>query len=200
MKLGYARVSSIGQSLTIQLAALEAVPCDRILSEKVSGTSMDGRDQLHALLSLLRYGDELHVTRLDRLARSVGDLIKIVERIDAAGASLHVIEQPIETKTSAGRLFLTILGAFAAFEHQIRAERQMEGIAKAREENAYGHKPRKPSFNRAHIWELHQAGKSDNQIAKALKCTRGTVFRARKEVEREIAHASREAKSVPSAL
>lgn len=183
MRIGYGRVSSDGQSLDIQTKALEGAGCERILTEKLSGTKMDNRAELNGLLAILRPGDEVWITRLDRLARSVGDLIKIVETIEGAGATLHAIEQPIETKTSAGRLFLTILGAFAAFETQIRAERQREGIDKARAALKYKGSTRGPSYDRATIERFYfDHGLSISLIARRLKCSRQTIYRAIEEI------------------
>ena len=128
---GYARVSTEDQDLTIQQEALEKAGCEIIRSEKVSGTSTQGRDELNTLLEFLRDGDELVVTRVDRLARSVLDLQTIVRDIKAKGVHLRATEQPIDTSTPAGKCFLDMLGVFAEFETNLRRERQMEGIAKA---------------------------------------------------------------------
>ena len=132
-KIGYARVSTIDQDLQIELAALKAAGCgDMIRSEKVSGTSTNGRAELKTILDFLRPGDELVVTRIDRLARSVGDLQDIVRTIKAKGATFKATEQPIDTSTAAGKAFLDMLGVFAEFETNLRRERQLEGIAKAK--------------------------------------------------------------------
>lgn len=180
MILGYARCSTQDQSVDIQLEALSAAGCERVFNEKASGTSTDGREELRALLVMLREGDEVICTRLDRLARSVPDLIYIVDRIEQAKATIRFLEQPIETKTSVGRMFLIILGAFAEFETGIRKERQFEGIAAAREAGKYRkHPPRGPSHDYKAIWKMAQAGKTDVWIARELGCTRGTVSRAR---------------------
>jgi DNA invertase Pin-like site-specific DNA recombinase len=105
-KIGYARVSSTGQDLDVQLAALKAVGCDVIRSEKVSGTSTQGRDQLRTILDFIHAGDVLTVTRIDRLARSIGDLQDIVRELKAKGAVLKATEQPIDTSSAAGKAFL----------------------------------------------------------------------------------------------
>ena len=130
MKYGYARVSSSGQDLTIQVEALTKAGCETIRQEKVSGTSTEGRDELNTLLDFLREGDELVVTRVDRLARSIRDLQNIVYDLDKKGVVLSATEQPIQTNTSAGKCFLDMLGVFGEFETNLRKERQMEGIAK----------------------------------------------------------------------
>jgi DNA invertase Pin-like site-specific DNA recombinase len=143
MKYGYARVSSSGQDLTIQVEALTNAGCDTIRKEKVSGTSVQGREELKTLLDFVREGDELVVTRVDRLARSIRDLQNIVYELDQKGVTLSATEQPIDTRTSAGKCFLDMLSVFAEFETNLRKERQMEGIAKAKERGVYkGRKPR----------------------------------------------------------
>ena len=131
---GYARVSTADQDLTIQEEALKASGCEMIRSEKVSGTSTDGRDELKTLLEFVREGDELVVTRVDRLARSVFDLQKIVRDLKSKGVALRATEQPIDTTTPEGKCFLDMLGVFAEFETSLRKERQMEGIPKAKSE------------------------------------------------------------------
>jgi DNA invertase Pin-like site-specific DNA recombinase len=178
VRYGYARVSSTGQSLDIQLAEL-ARHCDEVRSEKQSGTTLEGRWELRRLLSVLQPGDELYVTRLDRLARSLRDLMNIADAIKEAGASLHVTQQSIETKTPAGRLFFAILGAIAAFETELRKERQAEGIAAAKAKGAYkGSNPtRTPKFDRKRIAEMHADGMKVADIAREIGSAQFTVRR-----------------------
>jgi DNA invertase Pin-like site-specific DNA recombinase len=102
MKYGYARVSSVGQDLTIQVQSLEDAGCDVIREEKVSGTSLKGRNELNTLIEFMRDGDELVVTRIDRLARSIRDLQNIVHELKQKGVTLSATEQSIDTKSSAG--------------------------------------------------------------------------------------------------
>jgi len=173
---GYARVSTTDQDLTIQQDALEKAGCEIIRSEKVSGTSTQGRDELNTLLEFLRDGDELVVTRVDRLARSVLDLQTIVRDIKSKGVHLRATEQPIDTSTPAGKCFLDMLGVFAEFETNLRRERQMEGIAKAKERGVY--KGRKPSVDKTKIIELHKSGMGATAITKELNISRATVYRA----------------------
>ena len=156
MKYGYARVSSSGQDLTIQIEALTKAGCETIRQEKVSGTSVQGRDELNTLLEFLRKGDELVVTRIDRLARSIRDLQNIVYDLDKKGVTISATEQPIDTQTSAGKCFLDMLGVFGEFETNLRKERQMEGISKAKEKGVY--KGRKPSVDVAKVKELRDSG------------------------------------------
>ncbi len=125
--VGYARASSIDQDLSIQEAALKAAGADVIRSEKRSGTSTAGRAELQTVLEFLRPGDTLLITRIDRLARSIGDLQDIIRSIKAKGASLKATEQPFNTGDIYGELTVNLLGCFAQFETALRKERQLEG-------------------------------------------------------------------------
>jgi DNA invertase Pin-like site-specific DNA recombinase len=172
---GYARVSTADQDLTIQEEALKASGCEMIRSEKVSGTSTDGRDELKTLLEFVREGDELVVTRVDRLARSVFDLQKIVRDLKSKGVALRATEQPIDTTTPEGKCFLDMLGVFAEFETSLRKERQMEGISKAKAEGKF--KGRPPSIDKNRILELKESGMTPTQIAKEMGISRVSVYR-----------------------
>lgn len=172
---GYARVSTTDQDLSIQVQALRKAGCDIIREEKRSGTTREGRSELAQLLEFVRPGDTLVVTRVDRLARSIGDLQDIVRALKAKGATLKATEQPIDTSTSAGKAFLDMLGVFAEFETNLRKERQMEGIAKAKAEGVY--KGRKPSIDPEVVRKLRDDGKGATEIAKALGIGRASVYR-----------------------
>ena len=172
---GYARVSTTDQDLSVQEAALKAAGCDVIRAEKVSGTSMNGREELNNLMQFIRAGDTLCVTRVDRLARSIGDLQDIVRELRAKGATLKATEQPIDTSTAAGKAFLDMLGVFAEFETNLRRERQLEGIAKAKAEGVY--KGRKPSIDVAEARRLKAEGVGASEIAKRLGIGRASVYR-----------------------
>jgi DNA invertase Pin-like site-specific DNA recombinase len=178
---GYARVSTIDQDLTIQQEALAAAGCEIVRSEKVSGTSTQGRDELNTLLEFVREGDELVVTRVDRLARSVYDLQKIVRDLKERGVSLKATEQPIDTSTPAGKCFLDMLGVFAEFETNLRKERQMEGIAKAKKEGKFKGRPAKIDKNR--ILELKKSGMTATQISKEMGISRVSVYRGLNSVD-----------------
>ena len=179
--IGYARVSTEDQDCTIQQAALSAAGCTVIRSEKRSGTSRDGRTELETVLSFLRPGDTLAVTRIDRLARSVADLEAIVRELRDKGVHLKALEQPVDTSTPAGKAFLQMLGVFAEFETSLRRERQMEGIAKAKAAGVY--KGRKPSVPVSEVVRLKDAGMAPSQIAKQLGVGRTSVYRALGMVE-----------------
>ena len=116
---------------------MRAAGCEVVRAEKRSGATTEGREELRTVLDFLRTGDVLMVTRIDRLARSIGDLQDIVRQVKARGASLKGTEQPIDTGTAAGKCFLDMLGVFAEFETNLRRERQLEGIAKAKAAGVY---------------------------------------------------------------
>ena len=176
---GYARVSTIDQDLSIQEEALKAAGCEIVRSEKVSGTSTQGREELKTLMAFLHPGDELIVTRVDRLARSVLDLQQIVRELREKGVQLKATEQPIDTSTPAGKCFLDMLGVFAEFETNLRKERQMEGIAKAKENGVY--KGRKPSIDVEQVRVLKAQGMGASKIAEELGIARASVYRVLSE-------------------
>lgn len=130
-KVGYARVSSTGQSLAIQLEKLTNANCTKIFQEKLSGSTAQ-RPQFKVCMEYLREGDCLVITRLDRLARSVLDLSKILSRFESEGINLCVLDQSIDTSTSSGKLLFNMLAAVAEFENALRRERQTEGIERAK--------------------------------------------------------------------
>ena len=177
--IGYARVSSTDQDCAIQEAALRSAGCTVIRSEKKSGTSRNGRTELETVLSFLRTGDTLTVTRIDRLARSVADLEAIVRELRDKGVHLKALEQPVDTSTPAGKAFLQMLGVFAEFETALRRERQLEGIAKAKAAGVY--KGRKPSVPVAEVRRLKAEGVRPADIARRLKIGRTSVYRALEE-------------------
>lgn len=174
--IGYARVSTDDQDCSIQETALAAAGCTIIRTEKKSGTTTEGRAELETVLSFVRAGDTLMVTRIDRLARSVADLEKIVAALKAKGAFLRATEQPIDTSTPAGVAFLQMLGVFAQFETAIRRERQMEGISRAKAAGVY--KGRKPTVPVDEVRRLKAEGVKPVDIARQLKIGRGSVYRA----------------------
>src|SRR3954447_25066744 len=173
--IGYARVSTTDQNLDVPVSALRAAGCEVIRSEKRSGTTTAGREELRIVLDVLRKGDVLMVARIDRLARSIGDLQDIVRAVRARGAILRATEQPIDTSTAAGKCFLDMLGVFAEFESNLRRERQLEGIAKAKAAGVY--KGRRPSIDPKQIRALKAEGLGTSEIARTLKIGRASVYR-----------------------
>jgi DNA invertase Pin-like site-specific DNA recombinase len=177
MLVGYARVSSSGQSLDIQMEALAEAGCEKVFSEKMSGRSAKDRIELINAIDFVREGDTLVVTRLDRLARSVSDLHQLIERLSEKKVSFRCINQAgVDTDSSTGMLMLAILGAVASFENDIRKERQAEGIAKAKLEGRY--KGRPTSINVEEVKTLRQRGLGASEIARELRIGRASVYRA----------------------
>lgn len=174
-KIGYARVSTTDQDTAIQVAALRAAGCELVREEKASGTTTFGRTELQTVLDFLRPGDTLVVTRIDRLARSIADLQAIVRTLKERGAALACTEQPVDTSTAAGKAFLDMLGVFAEFETNLRRERQLEGIAKAKAEGVY--KGRRPEINAAEVQRLRAEGVGASEIARRLGIGRASVYR-----------------------
>jgi DNA invertase Pin-like site-specific DNA recombinase len=172
---GYARVSTTDQSLDVQHDALTAAGCEVIRSEKVSGTSLQGRQELTSLLEFIRKGDTLVVARLDRLGRSVADLADIVRTLETKGAHLRVLDHDINTKGASGKAFMGMLMVFSEFETNIRRERQMEGIEKAKERGVY--KGRKRSINSERVKALASQGMGATAIARELGIGRASVYR-----------------------
>ena len=175
MKVGYARVSSSGQSLDVQMDTLKNSGCERIFQEKVSGTSTQGRDKLRECLDFVREGDEVVFTRVDRVARSVLDLQLIVKELSDKKVTITSTEQPISTKDATSKCFLDMLGVFAELETNLRKERQMEGIARAKNKGVY--KGRKSNINVEKIKSLKDEGLGATAIAKTLGIHRDSVYR-----------------------
>ena len=177
MLVGYARVSTADQDLTIQRDALNAAGCEKLFGEKKSGRRADDRLALIEALDFVRSGDTLVVTRLDRLARSTQDLHNLLAGLDAKGVGFRCLAQAsVDTNTSSGKLTLAILGAVSAFEADLRAERQAEGIARAKIEGKY--KGRLPSVDYAQVAKLRKQGNRPADIARLLRISRTTVYRA----------------------
>ncbi len=179
MIFGYARASTTDQSTEIQEAALKAAGCESIRSEKASATTRAGRTELATLMDFMRKGDTLMVTRVDRLARSIGDLQDIVRELKAKNVHLKASEQPIDTSTAAGKAFLDMLGVFAEFETNLRRERQLEGIAKAKAAGVYT--GRRPSIDTAAVRQLRAEGHGASAIAKQLGIGRASVYRVMRD-------------------
>lgn len=176
MLVGYARVSTTDQSLDIQVEALKAAGCEKVFSEKRSGTTTK-RDALQSALEFVREGDVLLVTRLDRFARSSVDLHNMVRALEDKGVGFRCVEQSgVDTTTSSGKLMLSMLGAVAEFETAIRRERQQEGIEKAKAAGVY--RGRKARIDPERVRAMLSEGMKPGQVAKALGCSRMTVHRA----------------------
>lgn len=178
--VGYARVSSVGQSLDVQLEKLAKAGCTRVYKEKRSGRQADTRPELQAALGYVREGDVLVVSRLDRVARSVLDLAKIADLLGKKSVSLRVLDQGLDTSTSEGKLMFNLLGAFAEFEADIRAERQRDGIALARQKGIkFGRRKALTEVQEARIRKMRaEDGFSIEQLAERFSISRSSVYRA----------------------
>lgn len=179
VRVGYARVSTAGQSLDVQVDALKAagVNEDHIFAEKRSGTTAD-RPKLKELQRFVRKGDTVVITKLDRLGRSLNDLSSIVDGFRAAGVEFVVLDQGIDTSTSAGRALFGMLAVFAQFETDIRRERQMEGIAKAKAKGVqFG---RRRTVDPEDVIAAYEQHGTIGATAKALGSTKPTVHRTLK--------------------
>ena len=179
MKVSYIRVSSSSQSLDVQREAVENYGATKIFQEKVSGTSTQGREKLKECLEFVREGDELVITRIDRLARSVLDLQLIVKELTDKGVILTATEQPISTKDATSKCFLDMLGVFAELETNLRKERQLEGIAKAKAKGVY--KGGKSKINIDEIIKLKGEGLGATAIAKKMNIHRDSIYRLLKK-------------------
>ncbi len=174
--VGYARVSSSGQSLEVQEEQLRAAGCTELFAEKKSGTTTDGREQLEAALKFVRKGDIFVVTRLDRLARSITDLRQIIDRLTEKQVDFRCLQQTgLDTTKAEGRLMLNILASFAEFETELRKERQREGIDKAKAAGVYKGRPK--TIDAEQIKALRDAGVGGTEIAKRLGIARASVYR-----------------------
>lgn len=173
--VGYARVSSVGQSLDVQLDKLKH--CDKIFQEKRSGSSRK-RPRLKACLEYVREGDTLVVTRLDRLARSTLHLCQLAEQLEHKQVNLQVLDQNIHTGDATGRLLFNMLGAIAQFETEIRAERQMDGIQNAKARGV--RLGREKSLTQQECLELRQKrqeGVLIKTLMKDYKLSKASVYR-----------------------
>lgn len=179
MKIGYARTSTLEQtaSLDAQVKALEAEGCAKVFSEQVSSVRVEERHKLAQALEYVREGDTLVVAKLDRLARSLGHLMTIVEELKAKGVSLKIMDQGIDTSSTNGKLILSIFGAVAEFERDCMLDRQREGIAQAKAAGKYkGRKP-KAREQTAKVLELQAEGVGPSEIAQRLGIGRSSVYR-----------------------
>lgn len=181
MRYGYCRASATDQSVDIQVENLNSHAVEMIRTEKASGTSMNGRTELRLLLDFLRAGDELFVTRIDRLARSTLDFCTIVREIEERGARLVVTQQSIDTGTPAGKMMMHMLAAIGEFEHSLRKERQTEGISKAKMAGKYT--GRKRTFDPDAVIAAHRKFPElgATALGRKLSCSKHTVYRLLKE-------------------
>ncbi len=177
MLIGYARTSTLDQmaGYEAQQDALKEVGCEKVFAEQIS--SIAQRKQLEAALDYIREGDVLVVTKLDRLARSMPDLLTIIARVEKKGASLRILGMNLDTTTATGKLMLNVLGSVAEFERSMMLERQREGIAKAKAEGKYKGRVPTARAKREDVLRLLAEGMGACQVANQLGISRSSVWR-----------------------
>jgi DNA invertase Pin-like site-specific DNA recombinase len=190
MLIGYARVSTIEQETHAQIDALGRAGCERIFQEKRSGGTM-GRPQLLHMLRTLQRGDTVIVYKLDRIARSLKDLLTIIERIEERGAQFQSLTEHIDTKSPVGRMIFQIVGAFAEFERELIRERTRAGMAAAKKRGATFGRPRamndEQEMEMLALWNSQCYTKS--ALARIYECDISSIKRAlrRHDAERHFA-------------
>ena len=186
--VGYARVSTTGQSLDTQLEALSG--CEKIFREKVSGAK-DDRPELQAMLEFVREGDTVFVTKLDRLARNTRHLLEISEYLQEKGVALNILNIGINTATPTGKLMLTMIGAIATFEREMMLERQAEGIALAKLKGKYKGRKATARNQSKEVIELLEKGLSKPEISRQLGIGITSIYRIVKEGANKRGNSSR---------
>jgi DNA invertase Pin-like site-specific DNA recombinase len=177
MIVGYARTSTVEQKagFEAQIKELEDAKCEKVFKEQVS--SVAERVQLQAALDFVREGDVFIVTKIDRLARSITNLMEIIETLQRKQVAVKILNLGMDTQTPTGKLILTLLGGISQFEREIMLERQREGIAKAKAEKKY--KGRKPLADekRAQVLQLADQGTARDRIAEQVGIGVASVYR-----------------------
>jgi DNA invertase Pin-like site-specific DNA recombinase len=205
MKVGYARTSTTEQTagFEAQVRDLKHAGCEKLFVEQVS--SVGEREQLIAAIDFIREGDTLVVTKLDRLARSIGHLSEITKTLEAKRTNLQVLAMGLDTSTATGRLMLNVIGSVAQFEREMMLERQREGIAKAKLEGKYKGRKATARAKAVIVRELHAKGLGPSEIARQSGMGRASVYRVLKvaaisPTEHQTARASMQTAKVDSTL
>ena len=181
--IGYARVSTTGQSLEIQREKLDSYGVDKLFAEKLSGTTA-ARPELKSCLDYVREGDVLVITKLDRLARSTLHLHKIVNDLNNKGVGFKVLDQSIDTTTKEGRLMFSVLGALAQFETELRQERCDEGRVAAMARGVkFGAKPKLTSAQIAEMRDKRANGVLIRELMREYSLSKASVYRLMKDEE-----------------
>jgi len=177
MIIGYARTSSVEQEagFEAQQRELKLMGCEKVFQEQVSSVAQ--RAQLEAAIDFVREGDSFVVTKLDRLARSITDLLQILQRLEKKHIEVKILNLGLDTSTPTGKLILTVLGGIAQFEREMMLERQREGIAKAKREGKYKGRQPLPEEKRDSIIRLGLAGLKKAEIARQVGVGQATVYR-----------------------
>ncbi|MDK9847698.1 recombinase family protein [Staphylococcus equorum] len=180
-KVGYARVSKRDQSLDSQIDALEKFGCERIFSEKASGRKTK-RTELDKCLEYLREEDTLVIYKLDRLGRTTKQLIELAQWLENNNIELQIIDMNINTKDAMGKMFFTMMSAFAELEANLLSERTKKGLASARSRGRKGGRPSLPEHKRREVKFLYNEQKlTGEEIAEKTGVSRTTVYRIVKE-------------------
>ncbi|WP_436868504.1 recombinase family protein [Staphylococcus equorum] len=180
-KVGYARVSTRDQSLDLQIDALENFGCSKIFSEKVSGRKKN-RTELDKCLEYLREEDTLVIYKLDRLGRTTKQLIELAQWLENNNIELQIIDMNINTKDAMGKMFFTMMSAFAELEANLLSERTKKGLASARSRGRKGGRPSLPEHKRREVKFLYNEQKlTGEEIAEKTGVSRTTVYRIVKE-------------------
>jgi len=177
MLIGYARTSTADQKagLEAQTAELQAGGCEELFVEQVS--SVQRREGLEKALKFIRKGDTLIVTKLDRLARSIPDLVRIIQALEEKRATVRILAMNLDTNTPTGRLLVNLVGSIAQFEREIMLERQREGVAKARAEGKYKGRSPTARAKSADVIAKFKADQRPTDIAKTIGIGRASVYR-----------------------
>lgn len=184
MIFGYARVSSLDQNLDTQIEKLREANVDKIVSEKVSGVSLE-REKLDDLLNMLVKGDTLIVARMDRLGRNTKQLLELVEHLEKKGVFLNILDLGIDTSKPTGKFILTVMSAFAELDRTMIKEKQTAGIELAKRKGVY--KGRRKKYNKQHKGIQHAlhlrktTNMSVNEICEITGISRATFYRRMKE-------------------
>ena len=176
MKIGYARVSTDDQRMDLQRDALTAAGCEKVFTDTASGAKA-ARPGLAEALAFARKGDVLVVWRLDRLGRSLPELVKVVGELEAAGVGFESVTERIETNSAAGRLVFHVFAALAEFERRLIVERTHAGLEAARARGRKGGRPALPPEKVAAIQAMAAGNRSVSEICKALKIGRSTLYK-----------------------
>jgi DNA invertase Pin-like site-specific DNA recombinase len=183
--VGYARVSSVDQDFNGQIERLRTAGCDQVFSEKASGKSTNGRFALDKAIKALKPGDTLVTVRLDRLARSIRDLLNLVDTIETAGAHIKALDDPwLDTTTPHGELILTVMGGLAEFERKLIRQRCDEGIQRAKARGTvFGRKPVLDVGERRKIADRYGKGETLADLARAYECGEATIWRVLRDFD-----------------
>jgi DNA invertase Pin-like site-specific DNA recombinase len=177
MRVGYARVSTTEQNLSLQIGALEEAGCDKIFTDKVSGKAFE-RPGLQAAFDYMREGDSLVIWRLDRLGRSLAKLIEVSQDLETKKIHLVSLKDAVDTNTAAGRFYFHIIGALAEMERDLNQERTLAGLEAARQQGRVGGRPSVlDAQKKAGAKHLIESGMSMSEISKIIGTSVATLYR-----------------------